>query len=334
MKLIPSIFFALFSIFTAFSQKNNTTLDFSREVNIVYNTQIPLVNTTVQLFKKDIEQVFDAKVNFNQKNVSKASLNVILRIAGEPIAADLKKVISANDKKITGKWEVFSYINQLKNQKQTLIITGSDARGLAYGVLELSKKIGVNPWYFWADVPIVKSTSKKISVSDTVSVEPSVKYRGIFLNDEDWGLQPWAAKTFEPQTKDIGPATYAKIFELLLRLKANLIWPAMHPSTKAFYHFPENKIVAQKYGIIVGTSHAEPMMRNNVDEWDDKTMGDYNFFTNKDKIINYWETRINEIKDYENYYSIGMRGKHDSGMEGAKTIDKAVETTEEIILFQ
>lgn len=334
MKLLLSIYLIILSTFTTFSQKNNALLDFSREVNIVYNTQNPLTNTSAQLFKNDIEQVFDAKVNFNQKSTSKACLNIILRIAGESITVDLENIISENDKKIAGKWEVFSYINQLKNQKQTLIITGSDARGLAYGVLELSKKIGVNPWYFWADVPIEKSISKKISVSDTISVEPSVKYRGIFLNDEDWGLQPWAAKTFEPQTKDIGPATYAKIFELLLRLKANLIWPAMHPSTKAFYHFPENKIVAQKYGIIIGTSHAEPMMRNNVDEWDDKTMGDYNFFTNKDKIINYWEVRIDEIKDYENYYSIGMRGKHDSGMEGAKTIDKAIETTEEIIQIQ
>ncbi|MNR42793.1 hypothetical protein D3C85_1613510 [compost metagenome] len=80
-----------------------------------------------------------------------------------------------------------------------------------------------------------------------------MKYRGIFLNDEDWGLQPWAAKTFEPETGDIGPKTYAKVFELLLRLRANTIWPAMHKSTKAFYSFPKNKQVADDYAIVVGT---------------------------------------------------------------------------------
>ena len=330
MKLRLSFIFLIFFVFNAFSQQNNSSFEFTPTINIVYSSQHPLVNTTTQLFKQDIEQVFGIKVNLNQKT----DPQIILRIVGDKVPAELKNLITQNDKKIAGKWEVFSYSNQSKAKKQILIITGSDARGLAYGVFELSKKLGVNPWYFWDDVPIAKLTSKKVIIRDTISAEPSVKYRGIFINDEDWGLQPWAAKTFDTQTKDIGPATYAKVFELLLRLKANIIWPAMHPSTKAFYHFPENKEIAKKYGIIMGTSHAEPMMRNNVDEWIDKTMGDYNYFTNKDKIINYWESRIKEIKDYENFYTLGMRGKHDSGMEGVKDISKAVETTEEIIQLQ
>lgn len=96
---------------------------------------------------------------------------------------------------------------------------------------------------------------------------PSVRYRGVFLNDEDWGLQPWAAKTYEPERGDIGPKTYARIFELLLRLKANTIWPAMHACTRPFNAFPENKQVADDYAIVMGSSHAEPMLRNNVGEW-------------------------------------------------------------------
>ncbi|MDR6560957.1 MULTISPECIES: glycosyl hydrolase 115 family protein [unclassified Arcicella] len=334
MKLRLSSILLLFSVFSGFSQKNNSSFEFTQTINIVYSSQNPLVNTTAQLFKQDIEQVFGVKVNLNPKNDNQHNTQIILRIVGDKAPVELKNSLAQNDRKIAGQWEVFSYSNQSKAKKQTLIITGSNARGLAYGVFELSKKWGVNPWYFWADVPIAKLASKKVIIKDTISAEPSVKYRGIFINDEDWGLQPWAAKTFDTQTKDIGPATYAKVFELLLRLKANIIWPAMHPSTKAFYHFAENKEIAKKYGIVMGTSHAEPMMRNNVDEWIDKTMGDYNYFTNKDKIINYWESRIQEIKDYENFYTLGMRGKHDSGMEGVKDINKAVETTEEIIGIQ
>jgi Glycosyl hydrolase family 115 len=122
------------------------------------------------------------------------------------------------------------------------------------------------------------------------SKPPSVKYRGIFINDEDWGLQPWAAKTFEPETQDIGPKTYARVFELLLRLKANLIWPAMHESTKAFFHYPGNAKVAADYSVIIGSSHAEPMLRNNVGEWNEKSMGHFNYISKRKGFINTGKT--------------------------------------------
>jgi hypothetical protein len=144
-----------------------------------------------------------------------------------------------------------------------------------------------------------------------------VQYRGLFLNDEDWGLQPWAAKTYEPKTGDIGPKTYSRIFELMWRLKANTIWPAMHDVTKPFYTFPGNPKAADDYAIVVGTSHAEPMMRNNVGEWDEKTRGEFNFLTNRDGLTKYWQERASEAKAYENIYSLGLRGIHDSPMEGA-----------------
>ncbi len=130
------------------------------------------------------------------------------------------------------------------------------------------------------------------------------------MNDEDWGLQPWAAKTFEPDTKDIGPKTYSKIFELLLRLKANTIWPAMHSSTKAFFYYPTNAKVADMYNIVLGTSHAEPMLRNNVDEWDEKKWGRFNYKTNKENVYKYWENRVKEAKGIDGFYTIGMRGVH------------------------
>nr|WP_247650956.1 glycosyl hydrolase 115 family protein [Sphingomonas sp. S2M10] len=167
-----------------------------------------------------------------------------------------------------------------------------------------------------------------------LSDAPSVQYRGIFLNDEDWGLQPWAAKTYEPEIGDIGPKTYARIFELMWRLKANLIWPAMHESTKPFYQIPGNAETAKAYAIVVGTSHAEPMLRNNVREWDEKTQGPFNFFTNRDRMVDYWRRRVNEVKAYENVYTIGLLGKHDSALEGAASPEQALAATARAIDLQ
>ena len=195
-------------------------------------------------------------------------------------------------KKLLNKWECFSFTTIDKpftKISKAFIIAGSDIRGTAYGVFTLSQKIGVSPWYWWADAPAIQKKELIINQPDSVSKTPAVKYRGIFINDEDWGLQPWAAKTFEPETNDIGPKTYAKVFELLLRLKANLIWPAMHPSTKAFFYYPGNVMVARNYQIMIGSSHAEPMLRNNVSEWDVKTMGNFNYLTNKETVLKYWE---------------------------------------------
>lgn len=234
-------------------------------------------------------------------------------------------------------WESYVYrtvLNPNKKIKKAFVIAGTNSRGTAYGVFDLSKKIGVSPWYWWADVPVTTQKELVLSQEDFQSKAPSVKFRGIFLNDEDWGLQPWAAKNFETETNDIGPKTYAKIFELLLRLKANTIWPAMHESTKAFFHYPGNAKVAALYDIVLGTSHAEPMLRNNVDEWDKKTMGAFSYKTNKDNVFKYWENRVKEAKNIDGFYTIGMRGVHDSGMEGVKNNDEAVTLLNEVIKDQ
>lgn len=234
-------------------------------------------------------------------------------------------------------WESYGYktiLNPNKKIKKAFVIAGTNPRGTAYGVFDLSKKIGVSPWNWWADVPAKESKELIIKQPDFYSNEPSVKFRGIFLNDEDWGLQPWAAKTFEPETNDIGPKTYAKIFELLLRLKANTIWPAMHSSTKAFFHYPGNARMASLYNIVLGTSHAEPMLRNNVDEWDEKKWGRFNYKTNKENVYKYWENRVKEAKGIDGFYTIGMRGVHDSGMEGVKNNDEAVTLLNEVVKDQ
>ncbi|UKM63857.1 glycosyl hydrolase 115 family protein [Flavobacteriaceae bacterium GSB9] len=260
-------------------------------------------------------------------------------VIGELDSELVNQFLSQNDYSSVFKnqWESFLYKttqNPTKHIKKAFIIAGTNPRGTAYGVFNISKQLGVNPWYWWADVPIKKQNELILHQKDYFSKAPSVRYRGIFLNDEDWGLQPWAAKTFESETGDIGPKTYSKIFELLLRLNANAIWPAMHPSTKAFFHYLGNVKMANIYNIVIGSSHAEPMLRNNVDEWNKKKFGAFNYKTNKDQVYHYWETRVKQAQNIDAIYTMGMRGVHDSGMEGVKGKDEAVQLLDGIIKDQ
>lgn len=237
---------------------------------------------------------------------------------------------------LRGAWESFlitTVANPWPGVSSALVIVGSDRRGTAFGIYELSQAIGVSPWYWWTDVTPAKKSSLFVAAGTRRFGPPSVQYRGIFLNDEDWGLQPWAAKTFEPEVGDIGPKTYAKICELLLRLKANTLWPAMHPSTKAFNLFPKNKLVADDYAIVMGSSHAEPMLRNNVTEWTAPHEA-YNYLTNREGVRKYWEDRVKENGKYENIYTLGMRGIHDSNMQGPKTDAERIATLEQIFADQ
>lgn len=217
---------------------------------------------------------------------------------------------------------------------KALVIAGSDARGLAYGVFSLSEKMGVSPWWWWADVPVRHQDSLILHKPAFRSEPPSVRYRGIFINDEDWGLRPWAANTFEPTKKNIGPKTYALVCELLLRLKANLLWPAMHPGTEPFFADPANLATASAYGIVIGSSHAEPMLRNNVGEWDEKIMGPFNYQTNRQAVYTYWEERVRQSVGADVVYTLGMRGVHDSGLEGVKSAKEAVPLVQRIIQDQ
>jgi hypothetical protein len=238
---------------------------------------------------------------------------------------------------LRGKWETF-LIQVVESPtpeiSRALVILGSDRRGAIYGLYEISAQIGISPWCWWADVAPVRQTRLTISGDTRRFGPPSVKYRGIFINDEDWGLQQWAAKAFEPEHGGIGPKTYAKVFELLLRLKANTLWPAMHPGTPPFNAFPENARLADEYGIVMGSSHAEPMLRNNVGEWPHERAADYNYVTNRDGVLRYWEQRMAENGRYENIYTLGMRGIHDSNIQGPKTDAERIQTLEQIFQDQ
>lgn len=191
----------------------------------------------------------------------------------------------------------------------------------------------VSPWYWWADVAPVRRSELAIAAGSRRFGPPSVKYCGIFIDDEDWGLHPWAGKTFEPEHGGIGPKTYAKIFELLLRLKANTLWPAMHAVSKLFNSFPENAPLANDYGIVLGSSHAEPMLRDNVGEWT-APKKDYDYVTNRVGVRHYWEERVIANGACENIYTLGMHGIHDSGMQGLTTDAARIATLEKIFADQ
>jgi hypothetical protein len=268
----------------------------------------------------------------------------VVRIAAEDLAEDIGAVTGikpqVTDRKSgtpavvlrltdIDRWETF----RLSAEADTLTIDGSDPRGLAFGIYDLSRRIGVSPWHWWADVPAKKRDTLHLAAGTGPVESPAVRYRGIFINDEDWGLHPWAAKTFEPKVGDIGPETYARIFELLLRLRANTIWPAMHECTKPFFQIPGNNEAADDYAIVIGSSHAEPMLRNNVGEWKgDKSH--YNYLTHQKKVLGYWEDRVKQRASGESLFTLGMRGIHDSPIMGPKNQKQRIGTLEDIFTEQ
>ncbi|MDD3322060.1 MAG: glycosyl hydrolase 115 family protein [Paludibacter sp.] len=241
---------------------------------------------------------------------------------------------------VRGKWETFCISvvqNPLNGVDNAVVIFGSDPRGTAFGVFELSRIMGVSPWIWWADVTPVSRPALYATPGQSIFGPPSVKFRGIFLNDEDWGLRPWAATKLDKNVQNIGPRTYEKIFELMLRLKANYIWPAMHEGTKAFWYYPENPQLARRYSIVLGSSHAEPMLRNNVDEWINNLAYPYanwNWATKSTLVADYWRTRAGESRNNDAVYTVGMRGIHDSAMPGYSDLNSKVNALKEVISVQ
>lgn len=217
-----------------------------------------------------------------------------------------------------------------------LIIAGSDCHGTAYGIMELSRLLGVSPWEWWADAQPERKTKFELSAGFTRSASPSVEYRGIFINDEDWGMLPWSSLTFEPENGQgvIGCKTNAKIFELMLRLRANTFWPAMHECTRPFFMTDGNREAAEKYGIYIGGSHCEPMASSTAGEWPLRGHGKYDYVNNADAVRDFWSQRLREVAGQEIVYTLGMRGVHDSKMLGAKTVDEQRRVLETVIADQ
>ena len=187
-----------------------------------------------------------------------------------------------------------------------------------------------------ADVPVVKKKAAYWTAGRLVGKSPKVKYRGIFINDEDWGLKPWASTNFEKELGDIGPKTYEQVFELVLRLGGNMVAPAMHSCTGAFYSHPDSKFVADEMGVIITTSHCEPMLFNNaaLSEWDSKRDGEWNYRTNRKTILGKFANRVAEAYELDNIYTVAMRGVHDEGMRGQTSPEERVAVLTDVISDQ
>lgn len=274
-----------------------------------------VVHTALNLFNRDFESVFSAKTVITPKDKKGT---IIVGTIGQSNLID-KTGIDLSP--IENKKEAFLLTVSPDGK---LIIAGSDKRGTAYGVMELSRLIGVSPWEWWADATPAKKESFKLPTDYQNIQSPSVEYRGIFINDEDWGLTPWSWQTYEPSNVkgQIGPKTHERIFELLLRLRANTFWPAMHECSVPFYFTQGNKEAADRFGIFIGTSHCEPMMRNTNGEWKRDGVGEYDYVHNSTYVLSFWEQRVKEVAGLDNLYTLGMRGVHDGAMNGAKTIEE------------
>ncbi|MBQ9665189.1 MAG: glycosyl hydrolase 115 family protein [Bacteroidaceae bacterium] len=209
-------------------------------------------------------------------------------------------------------------------EKGRLIIRGADAHGLAYGLLEVSRLMGVSPWVWWADCLPTRQTTVRLPQGFTSQQSPAVAYRGIFINDEDWGILPWSGGV-------IGPETNERIFQLMLRLRANYYWPSMHEVSTPFFTIEGNREMAHKYGIYVGGSHCEPMGTSPAKEWKMRGVGDYNYVTNKENVQKFWAERLDEVKGQDMVYTIGMRGVHDGSMQGVKTKEEKLYYLQQVI---
>lgn len=287
----------------------------------------PVVTVALDMFKSDMDAVTGKRaVSASQK---KAAIRIVqLDVASGSVAKELSRAGVPIDELVSKK-DGF-YIAVINGQ---ITVVGINGRGTAYGVLELSRLAGVSPWIWWGDLVPEKKNQLTIDSEYKTLQGASVEYRGIFLNDEDWTCRPWSYGNFEPRGfGDIGPKTYKKIFQLLMRLRANAIWPGMHTGTTAFFKIQGAKAVADSCGIVIGTSHCEPLLRNNVDEWDEKVRGRYNYMTNKQGVHNYWIERLQEVsKSQNNMFTIGMRGIHDGSMEGVKTMQEKFDALQQVI---
>ncbi|MCE3252605.1 MAG: glycosyl hydrolase, partial [Cellvibrio sp.] len=219
--------------------------------------------------------------------------------------------------KIRGQWDAYQVqiIEQPFPQvKRALVIVGANKRGTMYGIYSLSEQIGVSPWYWWADVPVKKNRALYIDKNLQLIEIPKIKYRGIFLNDEAPALTNWVAEKYGNYNAQF----YEKVFELLLRLKANFLWPAMWNNAFADDD-PQNMVLADEYGIVMSTSHHEPMMRADK-EWNRYGKGPWEYSKNPENLYQFWVDGVKRNKPYESIYTLGMRGQQDEPMSEGENI--------------
>lgn len=306
---------------------------------VYYDAQdFEVVKTTAGLFANDVKEVSGQILGVATTKEAPQKNCIIIGTLGHNEWIDqmiAKKKLDVETLK--NRWE--SYLvqlvrNPLPGVDKALVIVGSDRRGAAYGLLSVSRTIGVSPWYWWADAPIVKKDQLHLKVDKYISKEPTVKYRGIFINDEDWGLYRWSKRNFEKEVGNFGPRTYAKVCELLLRLQANYLCPAMHDASMAFHRIPENRVVADRFAIIMGSSHCEPLLFNTASEWKRDKMGEWDYINNKKGVDSVLNARVKECAPFENVYTLALRGLHDRAMNASNDMGDRKDMLQEALMAQ
>ena len=309
---------------------------------LVADTEDGGIMHAIQDLRKDFSNVcgHEPQISTCQKNaaVPSRARYIIIGNVESPLIQQLTKKKLIDAKALKGKVEKYvmqTISNPLPGVDEALVIAGSDKRGTIYGIYELSEQMGVSPWYYWADTPIEKQQNLAIEKGSYTAGEPAVRYRGIFLNDEAPCLTTWVKNTFG--TDFGGHAFYEKVFELILRLRGNFLWPAMWGW--AFYaDDPENSVLADKMGIIMGTSHHEPMARNHQ-EWARKRgqYGEWDYNKNQEVIDQFFREGVRRSKNNEDLITIGMRGDGDAAMgndEEGKNDQANIELLEKIVKNQ
>lgn len=290
----------------------------SRLKILTNETALPGVKIAVKNLQADFYKVTGVEPDLGTEISNSNQPVLIIGTVGVDQSIDeLIKKGKLNKDELSGKNEKYLIQNvtdPFDGIKEAIVIAGSDKRGTIYGIYELSKQIGVSPWYYWADVPIEKRSVLSFERGTYTDGEPAVKYRGIFLNDEAPALSGWSHTVFGGYNHKF----YEKVFELILRLKGNFLWPAMW--NNAFYDDdPLNGPLADEYGIVMSTSHHEPMSLAQKD-WHRKGNGSWNYNTNSKNLKSFWKSGIERSNTWERVVTIGMRGDGDEAMEEGTNI--------------
>ena len=278
--------------------------------------------------RTDIGRVSGAEPALSVDSVPNAAYAVIIGTLGKsPLINRLVRDRKLDAGSLVGKWEAFVVqvvAKPLPGVDRALVIAGSDKRGTIYGIYDVSSQIGVSPWHYWADVPVRRQAALYVLPGRHTQGEPAVKYRGIFINDEAPALSGWTRERFG----GFNSRFYEKVFELVLRMKGNYLWPAMWGNAFADDDTLSPKL-ADEYGIVMGTSHHEPLTRAQA-EWRKYGKGAWNYEQNDSVLREFWRGGIRRMGTRENIVTIGMRGDGDEPM----TQGTAISLLERIVADQ